>query len=49
MPSLLACVDPGPEASCPRVIHRALQALAQMIEGFPEGAIEPHAEAMLQR
>lgn len=54
LPVLLTCFhfqpgNAGVIGSCPRVTHRALLALAQMVEACPEGAVAPHADVMIQR
>ena len=48
MPALLACLDPA-NRCCPRVVHRALLALVQVLEAGPEGGVMPHAETLLER
>lgn len=48
MPALLACLDPA-NGCCPRVVHRALLALVQVLEAGPDGGVMPHAETLLER
>lgn len=48
MPALLACLDPS-NGCCPRVVHRTLLALVQVLEAGPEGGVLPHSETLLER